>query len=338
MQKDSEQKLEDNDTKYGEYIILDNGEKFYYDILINADSVDYDCLKIEENVSEPVLEKYTSSSGKRVDVIQCNGTLDDNSIIKNGAPSYQSIEMMLSVNAKPNSEAGKILFEKARKDYPLEYMRNYYYYLSLTSCLFALDKENYPFSVRASMVARALREFYPKAELLSKANNYEYLDRITVGIQPIKLGKNSNSKSKQNEYDKEIILEQISQIFIERVKEKINGEFSSEFIKKIDELGAGKYLNDNLKNKLLYIANQKEKNVNNNFVSDATNAVEGLIQDINEIIRRNVGIDDGVKQVESKPVYEMSDVEEIILDRKLSDVQLIADKIEKNVKENQLEK
>lgn len=338
MNKDSEQDLQDSDTRYGKYIILNNGEKLYYDILINADLADYDCLRVEENLSEPLLKKYTSASGKRVDVIQCNATLDKNSVIRNATPSYQSIEMMISVNAKPNSEVGKFLIGKARKEYPLEYMKEYYYHLSLASCLFALDKESYPFPIRAEMVSRVLREFYPKAELLSKANNYEHLDNMSNGIQSIKLGKVSNGGSRRNKNDKETILEQISQMLIERIKEKINSEFSSEFIKKIDKLGAGKYLNDNLKNKLLDMANQKEKNANDNFGVNATNGVESLIQDITEIIIRNVGIDDDVIQVESQPEYEMLDVEEIISDRKLSDIQLIIDEIAENVKEEQPKK
>lgn len=338
MQKDSEQELDNNDVKYEKYIILDDGEKIYYDILINADSVDYDCLRIKEGLSEPTLAKYTSASGKRVDIIQCNDALDENSVIKNGAPSYQSIEMMISVNAKPNSEVGKFLIDKARKDYPLEYMKEYYYHLSLASCLFALDKKSYPFSIRAGMLSRVLREFYPKAELLSKANDYEHLDNMPNRIQQIKLGKVSNGNPGRNKYDKETILEQISQMVIERVKGKINGEFSSEFIKKINQLGVGKYVNDNLKNKLLDIANEKDKNVNDNFVGDAANGVENLIQDITEIIRKNIGINDDVVQAESQPLYEMSDVETIISDRKLSDVQLIVNEIEENVKEEQPKK
>lgn len=83
MEKNSEQELPDNDIQYGKYIILDNGEKLYYDILINEDLVDCDCLKVEETVHQPVLKKYTASSGKRVDVIYCNSTLDENSVVKN---------------------------------------------------------------------------------------------------------------------------------------------------------------------------------------------------------------------------------------------------------------
>lgn len=314
MPRDLEQELEDSDDKYEKYIILDNGEKLYYDILINADSADYDCLWIKKDLSEPVLEKYTSVLGKRVDVIQCNATIDKNSVIKNGAPSYQSIEMMIAVNAKPNSKVGKFLIEKARKEYPLEYMKEYYYYLSLASCLFALDKENYPFSMRAKMVSRMAREFYPKAEFLSKARDYKYIDNISSGIQSINFGNISIVNPGPKKNNKENILEEISQMFIERVKEKINSGFSSEFIRKLDKLGAGKYLNNNLKNKLLDISSQKNKNVKDNFISDTTDNAESLIQDIAEIVRKNVGADATIL-IESQKVYEMSDIEEIVSDR-----------------------
>lgn len=129
MQQDFELLSEGNDKKY---IILDNDSKLNYDILINADETDYDCIKIESE-STPILRRYTAKSGKRVDVIQCC-ILDENSVIQNGSPSYQSIEMMITVNGEPNSEKGKAMLEKARRDYPLQYMRDYYYYLSLTSC------------------------------------------------------------------------------------------------------------------------------------------------------------------------------------------------------------
>lgn len=321
--------LEQNDTKYGKYILLDNGKKLYYDVLINEDSVDYDCLSIEPNVSNPVLEKYISQSGKRVDVIQCN-TLDENSVIQNGTPSYQSIEMMISVNAKPNSEDGKLLIDKAREDYPLEYMKQYYYHLSLASCLFAMDKENYPFSIRASMVARTLREFYPKAELLSRASDYEHLDNMKEEIQPIKFGKITNGKSELNERKKETVLQHVSQILIERLKEKINGEFSSEFISKIEKLGAGKYLNDNLKNKLLDVTRrEKEENISGRFRSHTASNAESLMQDIIEVVRNNTGIDNGENLFET-PTVEISDIEKTISDRKMQDIRDLTEEIEQD--------
>ena len=103
-------------------------------------------------------------------------------------------------------------------------------------------------------------------------------------------------------------------MFIERVKEKINSGFSSEFIRKLDKLGAGKYLNNNLKNKLLDISSQKNKNVKDNSISDTTDNAESLIQDIAEIVRKNVGADATIL-IESQKVYEMSDIEEIVSDR-----------------------
>lgn len=157
------------------------------------------------------------------------------------------------------------------------------------------------------MLSRVLREFYPKAEFLGKASDYEHLDNSVEGIRPIKIGKISNRKYEKNKFNKELILGEISKIIIERVKEKINTEFSSEFIKKIDELGAGKYLNDNLKNKVLDIVNEKKKNANDDCAYDVTNGVEGLMQDINEITRRTVGID-GVIQIEPQTVHGGTDI------------------------------
>lgn len=88
-------------------ILLDNEKKLQYDILINADEIDYDCVQIKD-ISEPALVKFKSKSGKRVDVIQCKD-LEENSILNKGKPSYQSIEMMIAVNGKSNSSKGEEL-------------------------------------------------------------------------------------------------------------------------------------------------------------------------------------------------------------------------------------
>ena len=53
--------------------------------------------------------------------------IDENSVLINGEPSYQSIEMMIAVNGRANSKIGEDMLNKARKDYPPEYMKDYYY-------------------------------------------------------------------------------------------------------------------------------------------------------------------------------------------------------------------
>ena len=311
MKEDLGREFLDNYSPYKKYILLDNGEKLYYDILINADSVDYDCLSVEETVSEPVLQKYTSSSGNRVDVIYCNSTLDENAVVKNGAPSYQSIEMMLSVNAKPNSKIGRSLIEKARKDYPLEYMMQYYYHLSLASCLFSLDKKNYPFSITAIMLSRVLRDFYPKAEALSKANDYEHLDSSIEGVQSINLGKITNRKLKLDDDNKEEILGQVCQILIEKLKEKINNKFSTEFIRKIESLGAGKYLNDSLKNKFLDITRAAKSDGESLRMKSmiGTSGIESLTEKIIKVIEKKVEENADTTQLETQTI-DISDIED----------------------------
>ena len=236
--------------------------------------------------------------------------------------------MMLSVNAKPNSEIGKLLMEKSRKDYPLGYMRQYYYYLSLASCLFALDKKNYPFTIRASMISRLLREFYPKAELLSKANEYKDLDSITEGMQSIKSWKKTSGKLKRDEDDKEEILGLVSQILIEKLKEKIKGEFSTEFINKIETLGVGKYLNENLKNKFLNItmaAKNDERSIRASSMPE-TSGIESLTQEIISIIEKKVGKNTNKMQLK-KQIVGIYDIEKVISDRKLEDIQSIISEI-----------
>lgn len=240
-------------NQYGRTITLNDDEKLDYDILINADEIDYDCLKITD-ISEPTLKKYQSKSEKRVDVIECRD-LENNSILKNGKPSYQSIEMMIAVNGIPNSSTGEQMLNKARQDYPLEYMKQYYYHLSQIVCIFALEKEKYPYSLRGMMMLRMLREFYPKAEWLNSAIDYKDLQEEFEGLKSLTPDEQQmyNKLEKILETDDtfdENLLEELSKRFTDKLKGKINVEFSNEIIRKLEELGTGKYLSNDLKEQL----------------------------------------------------------------------------------------
>ena len=333
MSRYLKQVIKGHNAKYGKYILLDNNEKLYYDVLINADDGDYDCIKIQ-SVPFPILKRYTAKSGKRVDLIQCN-SLNENSIIQNGNPSYQSIEMMMTLSGNPNSEKGKNMLKKAREDYPLEYMREYYYHLSLAICLFITKKENFSISLRIDMLSRLLREFYPKAELLCKTKHYEDLDTLEDEMQSIKLDKDFAFESDPSENEKEQTLSQISQLLIERLKGKINSKFSAEFITKLEMFGVGKYLNDSLKNNFLNLAKVldiPERGIEKDIV---TGKIENLKQDIESIVRRNLKVKSFGSIFEAQQYkYDISDIENVIMDRKLGNIKSIINEIHtKHIKE-----
>lgn len=265
-------------NQYGRTVTLDDGRKLDYDIMINADEIDYDCLKITE-ISEPTLKKYQSKSGKRIDVIECRD-LEKNSILNNGRPSFQSIEMMIAaVNGTPNSIAGEQMLNKARQDYPLEYMKQYYYHLSQIVCIFAQEKEKYPYSLRGVMMLRMLREFYPKAEWLSSAIDYKYLQEEFKGLKSLTPDEQQmyNKLEKILETDDTIdenLLEELSKRFTDKLKGKTNVEFSNEIIRKLEELGVKKYLSNELKEKLLEEAIESEeiRLLENKYITQLVNS------------------------------------------------------------------
>ena len=268
---------QNQDNQYRRTITLNDDEKLDYDILINADEIDYDCLKITD-ISEPTLKKYQSKSEKRVHVIECRD-LEKNSILKNGKTSYQSIEMMIAVNGIPNSIAGEQMLNKARQDYPLEYMKQYYYHLSQIVCIFALEKEKYPYSLRGMMMLRMLREFYPKAEWLSNSIDYKHLQEEFEGLKSLTPDEQQmyNKLEKILEVDDtfdEDLLEELSKRFTDKLKGKINVEFSNEIIRKLEELGTGKYLSSDLKEKLLEyaIVNEETRLSENKYLTQLVNS------------------------------------------------------------------
>ena len=241
-------------TSYGKNIRLNDDTELSYDILINADEIDYDCLQVQD-VPEPILKKYKSKSGKRIDCIQCS-EIDENSVLINGEPSYQSIEMMIAVNGRANSKIGEDMLNKARKDYPPEYMKDYYYHLSLLACLLAQEKDDYPYNFRKHMILRMIRDFFPKAEALCKTNKYDFshntVDRTDyLSFEEKQLYEILQNTSQENHLDGEEAIDKISEIFDEKINEKINNKFFNEFINKLEKFGTIKYLSDNLKTKLL---------------------------------------------------------------------------------------
>lgn len=242
-------------------ILLDNEKKLQYDILINADEIDYDCVQIKD-ISEPALVKFKSKSGKRVDVIQCKD-LEENSILNNGKPSYQSIEMMIAVNGKSNSSKGEELIKKSRADYPKEYMKKYYYHFSQLMCNFA-SQNQYPYSLRGVMLLRTLREFYPKAEALSKINDYDELVDVPSGVKIL----NDDEKNMYSILEKNLeigiedeeLLQKISHDFTENLKGKLDIDFTDDILKKLKELGVEKYLNLDLKNEFINAVKSSDEN------------------------------------------------------------------------------
>lgn len=243
-------------TSYGKSIRLNDDSDLFYDILIHADEIDNDCLQIQD-VPEPTIKKYKSKSGKRVDVIQCN-EIDEDSVITNGVPSYQSIEMMIAVNGRANSQRGEQLLKKARTDYPPQYMSKYYYHLSQLMCLLAQEKQSYPYNLRKHLLLRMIRDFYPKAEQLSIIDEYteivdgkgetEYLTSEENNLFNI-----LQNQSKEDGNLGEEAIDRICQTFSKKLKGKIEIGFSNELINKLERFGTSKVLTESLKAKLLSI-------------------------------------------------------------------------------------
>lgn len=245
-------------TNYGKSIRLNDDSDLFYDILVHADEIDYDCIQVQD-VPEPTIKKFKSKSGKRVDVIQCN-EIDEDSVITNGVPSYQSIEMMIAVNGRANSQKGEQLLKKARTDYPPQYMSKYYYHFSQLVCLLAQEKQAYPYNLRKHLLLRMIRDFYPKAEQLEAINEYaeiaenkgetEYLTSEEENLYNI-----LQNQSKEDNKFGEGAIDRICQVFSKKLKGKIEINFSNELINKLERFGVGKILTKDLKAKLLSIDN-----------------------------------------------------------------------------------
>lgn len=232
------------------YIKLENGQKYFYDILIHADVVDYDCLTID-NTEKPTLETLGTIDDKSVDIIHCNSNLTNNPILSNGFSSYQDIEMMIAVNGIANSEDGKKLLKQAREKYSPKYMSDYYFHLCDLCCKIASD-EKYDSQIRASCIYRMAKDLYPKAMLMKQTNNYpqfvseetkmySYMDyRILKQfgtIEKIRNGKSGDNSS----------IETLTTFFKDKVSPNVDLQFSQEFNNQMERLNFS-YREDKSKN------------------------------------------------------------------------------------------
>ncbi len=232
------------------YIKLENGQKYFYDILIHADVVDYDCLTID-NTEKPTLETLGTIDDKSVDIIHCNSNLTNNPILSNGFSSYQDIEMMIAVNGIANSEDGKKLLKQAREKYSPKYMSDYYFHLCDLCCKIASD-EKYDPQIRVSCIYRMAKDLYPKAMLMKQTNNYpqfvseetkmySYMDyRILKQfgtIEKIRNGKSGDNSS----------IETLTTFFKDKVSPNVDLQFSQEFNNQMERLNFS-YREDKSKN------------------------------------------------------------------------------------------
>lgn len=214
------------------YIKLENGEKYYYDILIHADAVGFDCISII-NDEHSTMETKNSAYNIPIDIIKCSKDLNKDSILENGNTSFQNLEMMIAVNGVANSEVGKKIIEKARSDYSPEYMKNYYYHLSQMFCDIASDN-NYSIQDRASVLIRMAKDIYPKAYLMEKTGKYpqfinedkkvnsylDYQQRLMLkDIEKMRNGENGNVE----------IIERFTSVFKDKLEGKIDKNFTPEF-------------------------------------------------------------------------------------------------------------
>ena len=228
------------------YIVLDDGTKYYYDILIHADKVNYDCISISEG--PPTLYTLTSRDSRHkgegtINVITCPSNLAADDILSNGNQSFQSLQMMIAVNGKANSQKGQELIEIARQNYSPEYMSNYYYHLCGICCDIAADK-SVDKMTRCQAMLRMAKDFYPKAELMrvtgeypefvSEENHlYEYLSYYDhLQVKTVEHIKNGSIKE-----DDDSSLDYLASEYTKKIEGKINKEFTEEFMNKAQEYG-----------------------------------------------------------------------------------------------------
>ena len=228
------------------YIVLADGTKYYYDILINADKINYDCISIADG--PPTLQTFISRDSKHksegtIDVIYCPQNIGPNDLLTNGSNSFQSLQMMIAVNGKGNSEKGIELIEQARKNYPPEYMSNFYYHLCAMCSNIAKD-ESVGIMTRCQAIMRMAKDFFPKAELMRVSGEYpsivsadayayqylSYYDHMQLkSVEKIKNGEIRDYETTVFDY--------LSTMYEKKLEGKIDPNFTEEFIAKSEELG-----------------------------------------------------------------------------------------------------
>lgn len=236
------EKIERADKR--KYIILKDGQKYYYDILIHADKIDYDCISISDE--EPTLKTLISRDSQHkgegtIDVITCSKDIGPDDLLSNGNMSFQSLQMMIAVNGKANSPQGEELIENARKNYSPQYMSQYYYHLCEICCDIAKD-QSIDDMTRCQAILRMAKDFYPKAELMRITGDYpefasedshlhEYLSfPEIIEIKTVENIKKGTSNEKE-------ALENLANTYKEKLDGKVNPEFKEEFMRKSEEYG-----------------------------------------------------------------------------------------------------
>ena len=245
------------------YIRLPDRSKYYYDILINIDKDDYDCITIDDTAI-PSLESIKSFTGKTIDVIHCNENLETNPLLSNVGMSFQNLEMLIAVNGIANSQKGKIMIEKARNKYSPEYLKDYYYHLCQLSCTIAQDTENYTPQARASALARMAKDFFPKAELMRMTSDYpKYIDeeiKIDAYMEyPIRLILSEVNNIRRTNNGSLEAIETLSRYFQSRINEKVNPNFINIFKSELEKMNPN--LTEIRKKKFYDTFIQYEKNI-----------------------------------------------------------------------------
>lgn len=233
------------------YILLEDGSKYYYDILINADNIDYDCISIspgQPRLKSVRTKEFSKEKNLTVDIIDCSEDIGPDTLISNGSISFQSLQMMIAVNGKANSEEGKKLIEEARKNYSPQYMSDYYYHLCEMCCKLAAD-ENAPVISRYQAIIRMAKDFYPKAELMRKTGEYPQIiseDRHLYEYLPSyehhQFKTIEHAKSKRGSKIETVAIEKCVEWFTSQLEGKIDKAFTPEFKKKTELYGTMKLL------------------------------------------------------------------------------------------------
>lgn len=228
------------------YIFLEDGSKYYYDILINADKIDYDCISI--GPGNPSLislrtKEFSKQNNLTIDIITCPEDIAPDTLISNGSPSFQSLQMMIAVNGKANSPEGKKLIEESRKNYSPQYMSDYYYHLCELCCRIASDKTA-PTMARYQAIIRMAKDFYPKAELMRITGEYpqfisedSHLYEYLPSYEFYQFKTIEKAKNKSGAATEDTALEKCAEWFSANLEGKIDRVFTPEFQAKTELYG-----------------------------------------------------------------------------------------------------
>ncbi|MBQ3145177.1 MAG: hypothetical protein IJB90_01105 [Clostridia bacterium] len=248
------------------FIKLKDGSKYYYDILIGAHEVDYDCITVVDKLQTPKREKRIAYPSKPIDIISVSKDIQPQDVLSNGKPSYQSIAMMIAVNGNPNSEKGKEVLDRCREYFPVSYMKDYYYHLCQLCCELSLC-EDYQSDQRLAALYRMITDFYPKAEVMASTGNYpEFINaqKKTYSYlsypQQQMLEKISEARKRNSVLDRELI-EEVVNLFRSNLDGKIDKSFSPEFENQLEILGFSKHIKRRKSQELINSAIEATKEI-----------------------------------------------------------------------------